>query len=172
MTRRIRVSQPSGTGNLALDRTLREFADQINLFPNMSIISTSDGPESNFSGNSGDIIIDVGSSATTAWFKQAGSDSTVGWTEFRLGADVPLISVVEVASGTASGNNTTIDVAHGMSGTPSSVVITPKDADAAALIANPGVYISAVATTTFTINHIDNPNPIVLEWYWVAVINV
>ena len=84
MTRRIRVNPPSSTKDVALDRTLREVTDQLNLLPGMSIISTSGGPESNFSGNAGDIAVDVGSSATTFWGKTSGNDDQIGWSEFGM----------------------------------------------------------------------------------------
>jgi hypothetical protein len=51
--------------------------------PNVSTISTSDGPNSSgLTGSLGDIAIDVGSSSTRLWQKHSASTSTVGWNAF------------------------------------------------------------------------------------------
>lgn len=76
MSRRARVvARPSD--NLA--GWYREMTQGMNEFPNMSVISTSDGPESNTTGDRGHLAIDVGSAATTLWVKTSGT-TTTGWT--------------------------------------------------------------------------------------------
>lgn len=167
---------PSSTGDAALDRTLSEFADQINLLPGMSIISTSDGPESSYSGNSGDLVFDVGSSATTYWGKTSGDDSMVGWSAFQLGDDA-VVAVTEVKGGSVSvANVSTTVVTHGMTGTPNSVVITPKNQEASdhedTQTAGRTPFVSVIDSTTFTINW-DGivPSGAASDWYWIAVVN-
>ena len=170
MPRRIRVTQPSPTGDRALDRSLQEFTKQINLLPGMSIISTSGGPESNFSGDSGDIAIDVGSSATTFWGKTTGSNSTTGWQEFQMGVD----SISEVKGGSLDilVNVTTTVVTHGMAAAPTSVMLTPKDQNASNWEDIPHTpFISAIGSTTFTANWDGNLSTGGKSWYWLAVVN-
>jgi len=171
MPRRIRVNVPSATGDASLDRSLREFADQINLLPNMSIISTSGGPNSAFSGNSGDLVFDVGSSATTYWAKEAGDDSQTGWAEIQLGVD----SIAEVKGGALNDlvNVTSTNVTHGMAGTPTAVVTVAKDQDASDWEDVPHTpFISAIGSTTFTIDWDGNLSTGGKSWYWIAVVNV
>ncbi len=173
MPRRIRVTQPSPTGDRALDRSLQEFTKQINLLPGMSIISTSGGPESNFSGDSGDIAIDVGSSATTFWGKTSGNDNQTGWNAFQLGDDA---AIAEVKGGSVTGTSTSNVVTHGMAGTPTSVVLTPKNQTASDWedTGSAGVtpFIAAITSTTFTIDWDGSISVSSPEWYWLAVVNV
>jgi hypothetical protein len=83
MARRSRTWQPPSTGNPEFDSWFRTFTENFNALPNFSIISTSDGPESNVTADSGVIAIDVGSSNTTLWFKAAGIGTT-GWSTVTL----------------------------------------------------------------------------------------
>ena len=81
MSRRLRISAPppyipqvSG-----FDLWAQQVTDALNLLPGISISSTTNGPNgSAVTGESGDILIDVGSSATTHWLKLSGS-TTAGW---------------------------------------------------------------------------------------------
>ena len=84
MPRRIRINQPPATNDTSLNVWMREVTEQLNLLPAMSIISTSDGPNSAFSGNSGDWAIDIGSSNSTFWAKETDNDSMTGWSEFSF----------------------------------------------------------------------------------------
>lgn len=79
MSRRLRVRQPPRVDDRQLADWMREVTDAINVLPNMSIISTSNGPNSAYTGNSGDIAVDIGSSATTFWVKRIGDGSMSGW---------------------------------------------------------------------------------------------
>jgi hypothetical protein len=56
----------------------QQVTDALNHLPNFSLSSTTNGPESQVTGDSGTILIDVGSSATTFWFKESGT-TTTGW---------------------------------------------------------------------------------------------
>lgn len=80
MARRTRLGRPPRTDNPDLDRYLARIQEEMNLLPNFSIISTSDGPNSNHTGNEGDLVIDVGSSVTKVWVKQNDTTSTTTWT--------------------------------------------------------------------------------------------
>lgn len=79
MSRRLRIGAPPFTSDTALAAWMREVTDALNVLPNMSISSTTNGPNSVITGNSGEFLIDVGSSVTTFWFKQHSDDSTSGW---------------------------------------------------------------------------------------------
>lgn len=79
MARRLRVSAPVPPGEPAMVRWMQQVTEAINLFPGMSISSTTNGPNSLVTGNSGEILMDVGSSATTFWFKRHGDGNTSGW---------------------------------------------------------------------------------------------
>jgi len=77
MSRRLRISAPPPAGGPdAL--WFQQVTDAINGLPNFSLSSTSNGPESYVTGDSGMLLIDVGSSATTLWFKESGT-TTTGW---------------------------------------------------------------------------------------------
>ena len=81
MARLTRLSRPPFIqGNLELNCWLTQVHDAINDLPNFSIVSTTDGPESNQTADPGTLLIDVGSATTTTWIKQSGSGST-GWVE-------------------------------------------------------------------------------------------
>ena len=84
MSRRIRVPQPPNTANPELDRWLLTLTNVMNQFPNFSIISTSDGPESVETASPGVLAIDVGSSNTTFWVKTS-TETTIGWQSLGLG---------------------------------------------------------------------------------------
>lgn len=78
MSRRLRVSQPPPSSSAEMSRWMREVTDAINGLPALSLSSTTNGPNSVITGDSGTILIDVGSSATTFWFKRSGT-TTSGW---------------------------------------------------------------------------------------------
>lgn len=81
MSRRLRVtSSPPTTGPWA--GWAQETTDAINGLPAFSLSSTTNGPNASIvSGDSGTILLDVGSSATTFWGKRSGS-TTTGWAAF------------------------------------------------------------------------------------------
>lgn len=85
MSRRLRISAPPPyLPNVAgFDVWARQVTDALNLLPNFSLSSTTDGPESYVTGDSGTILIDVGSSATTFWAKASGT-TTLGWKAFTI----------------------------------------------------------------------------------------
>ena len=78
MSRRLRISAapPVGPG---FSLWAQQVTDALNTMPNFSLSSTSNGPNSTVTGDSGTILIDIGSSATTLWFKRHGDGSTSGW---------------------------------------------------------------------------------------------
>jgi len=78
VARRTRIYQPPPTRDIGLNRYLQDLTAEFNLLPGFSIISTSDGPESNTTGEIGDVAIDVGSAVTRLWIKNSGT-TTVGW---------------------------------------------------------------------------------------------
>jgi hypothetical protein len=78
MSRRLRVSAPP-PGQGAFFEWARQVTDALNGLPNFSLSSTTNGPQSLITGDSGEILIDVGSSATTLWFKRHSDGSTSGW---------------------------------------------------------------------------------------------
>lgn len=58
----------------------RAVNDAVLALPYLSIISTTDGPNtSGATGALGELAIDVGSSATRLWQKYSASTSTTGW---------------------------------------------------------------------------------------------
>lgn len=78
MSRRLRISAaPPSAGPYSL--WYQQVTDAINLLPNFSISSTSNGPNSYVTGDSGTLLLDVGSSATTLWFKRLGDNTNSGW---------------------------------------------------------------------------------------------
>ena len=79
MSRRLRIRQPPQVKDPNLNRWLQDLAAQINQFPNFSISSTTNGPNSLITGDSGTFLFDFGSSATTLWFKRHSDGSTSGW---------------------------------------------------------------------------------------------
>lgn len=78
MARRTRLSYPPRTDNPALDGWLQNLYSEINNLPNFSIVSFTDGPNSNETADPGTILLDVGSTITKAWVKQSGS-TNIGW---------------------------------------------------------------------------------------------
>ena len=80
MAQRWRLSAPPLTPDPDLYNWLIQVQDALNLLPNLSISSTTNGPESNTTGEKGDVLLDVGSAITGSWVKQTGSDTT-GWVE-------------------------------------------------------------------------------------------
>ncbi len=78
MSRRLRISDPPTSTDAAVNAWMREVTDALNVLPNFSISSTTNGPESQITGDSGEWLIDVGSSATTFWAKRSGN-TTTGW---------------------------------------------------------------------------------------------
>lgn len=80
---RYRISRPPITPFRELDRWLETVTDAINALPNFSISSTTNGPESVITADSGTLLIDIGSSATTYWLKESGSTS-IGWSTLSL----------------------------------------------------------------------------------------
>ena len=69
---------------ISFDPAARNWAgavsDAIAHLPELSIISTTDGPNtSGTSGSLGALAVDIGSSATRLWQKHSGSTSTSGW---------------------------------------------------------------------------------------------
>lgn len=80
MSRRLRVSAPPPAGrDPYFTLWAQQITDAVNALPNFSISSTSNGPNSYVTGDSGTLLIDVGSSATTFWFKRLGEGTTSGW---------------------------------------------------------------------------------------------
>lgn len=76
--RPIGVSRPPATEDPALERYLQELRAAIQGLP-FSVFSTSDGPNvSGVTAPVGFIGIEIGSSATKHWLKQASSNTT-GW---------------------------------------------------------------------------------------------
>lgn len=79
MSRRLRISAPPPAGrDPYFTLWAQQVTDAVNSLPNFSISSTSNGPNSYVTGDSGTLLIDVGSSATTLWFKESG-DTMTGW---------------------------------------------------------------------------------------------
>lgn len=79
MSRRLRVSAPPPVGKDSyFNLWAQQVTDALNLLPNFSLSSTTDGPNSYVTGDPGTLLIDVGSSNTTFWIKLSG-DSTLGW---------------------------------------------------------------------------------------------
>lgn len=81
---RYRITRPPETPFRELNRWLETVTDAINALPNFSFISTTDGPESVVTADSGTFAIDIGSSATTYWLKESNSGTTVGWAAMDL----------------------------------------------------------------------------------------
>lgn len=79
MSRRLRVNAPPAGSNAGFNAWAQQVTDALNLLPNFSLSSTTNGPESQITGDSGTLLIDVGSSATTLWFKRHGNGNTSGW---------------------------------------------------------------------------------------------
>jgi hypothetical protein len=78
MPQRYRVSAPPPTDPY-LHQWFLQVQDALNQLPNISIVSTTNGPSaSNITGVKGDIVVDIGSSTTAAWIKREGSKNT-GW---------------------------------------------------------------------------------------------
>ena len=97
MARRTRLSRPPFIqGNLELNRWLTQVHDAINDLPNFSIVSTTDGPESNQTADPGTLLIDVGSAKTGSWVKQTGSGST-GWVELDNYAISSVVTIGDTA---------------------------------------------------------------------------
>lgn len=93
---------------------------------------------------------------------------------------VPAQSVVpaipEVKGGSVSaGNVTTTVVTHGMAGTPNAVVITPANQAASDWedggLAGITPFVSAITSTTFTIDWDGTLTAGTNTWYWTAVVN-
>ena len=78
MSRRKRIDRPFNVRDPDLAFWMEQVTDAINHLPGFSISSTTDGPESQVTADSGTLLIDVGSSAMTFWLKLSGS-SNVGW---------------------------------------------------------------------------------------------
>lgn len=77
---RRRIIQPPTTGQPALDRWMREATDEIVAIPPMSVVSTSDGPNSSaITGSKGDLLVDIGSATTKFWQKTSDTTATSGW---------------------------------------------------------------------------------------------
>src|SRR3990167_5057662 len=76
-------SPPPQTGNTALDGWLQDLTRAINEIPALSLISTSAGPNSVITADSGTFAFDVGSSNTTFWAKTSTS-TTTGWNALAL----------------------------------------------------------------------------------------
>jgi len=105
MPRRIKVGLPPQTSDTALNRWMKDVTREMNILPSSSIISTADGPNSAYSGNSGDLVFDIGSSATTYWAKETGDDSQTGWASFQIGGDTAAdFSSLRISSAQAMGN--------------------------------------------------------------------
>lgn len=81
MSRRLRIvaPPPANAGDPSFRLWAQQITDAVNLLPNFSLSSTSNGPNSFVTGDSGTILIDVGSSATTFWFKRHGDNNMSGW---------------------------------------------------------------------------------------------
>lgn len=80
MSRRLRISSPPPASGHDIGFRLwaQQITDALNLLPNFSLSSTTNGPESTITGDSGTILVDVGSSNTTFWVKLSGT-SNRGW---------------------------------------------------------------------------------------------
>lgn len=97
MSRRLRVSAlPPATGSIAL--WAQQVTDALNLLPNFSISSTSNGPNSTITGNAGVLLIDIGSSNTTFWGKATEGGMT-GWQEIISAATPYNIQHARATSG-------------------------------------------------------------------------
>jgi len=83
MSIRFRINRPPQVADHNLNVWFDQVTDAINQLPNFSMSSTTNGPNSQVTGDSGTILIDVGSSATTFWAKLSGT-TTSGWTPFYL----------------------------------------------------------------------------------------
>jgi hypothetical protein len=108
MSQRWRIEVPPHIPeNPRLDRWVQSVHAVLNKFPNFSLSSTTNGPESNTSGDPGEILVDVGSSATAGWIKQTGSGMT-GWVELDNFTSVH--DSFDPEYGMLYSDNTTIDV--------------------------------------------------------------
>jgi len=83
MARRTRVTAPVPRIGAGFEHWAEQVSDALNVLPNFSIDSTSNGPESVITGDSGTILVDIGSSNTTYWAKLSG-DTTTGWAAFDI----------------------------------------------------------------------------------------
>lgn len=107
MSRHLRIQRPPvSTGQPTLDGWLNQVGDALNQLPSFSLSSTTNGPNSFISGLPGTLLIDVGSSNTTGWFKRSGT-TTLGWSALAFSplayGDLPS------GSGTwATGSGTTV----------------------------------------------------------------
>jgi hypothetical protein len=79
MSRRLRINAQPPHINPVFDQWARQVTDALNFMPGFSISSTTNGPNSVVTGNSGEFLIDIGSSATTFWLKRHSDGSTSGW---------------------------------------------------------------------------------------------
>ncbi len=85
MAKRQRVIAPPPQLGDRNDAWFNQVTNALNTFPNLSIISTANGPNSVITSDPYNLAFDVGSSATHLWFKSSGS-TTTGWEAFTIGS--------------------------------------------------------------------------------------
>lgn len=83
MARRQRISAPAPIAHGPEDVWFNQVTAALNALPHLSIISTSNGPNSTITSEAFALAFDVGSSATHLWFKFSGS-TTTGWKAVTL----------------------------------------------------------------------------------------
>lgn len=113
MSRSLRVGQPPRTSDPDLAAWMREVGDALNGLPAFSISSTTNGPNGAVAGLRGTLLIDVGSVASTMWFKNSGS-TTTGWQHIAVAGPI-LYGDLPSGSGTwQTGSNTTVTIARSL----------------------------------------------------------
>jgi hypothetical protein len=104
MARRTRINSVPTTQDRVLNAWIAQVTEALNVLPALSIVSTSNGPNSAITGASGELAFDVGSSNTTMWLKASG-DTTTGWAAVSLAAapfreNMQLVTLAASSSGT------------------------------------------------------------------------
>lgn len=85
MARRSRIDYPTNVSDMATREYLERVADVLNQLPNISIISEASGPNSRYSGNYGDLAVNVAAGQGELHIKSSGEGNTTTWKEIGGG---------------------------------------------------------------------------------------